>query len=133
MDTDDGRLVLRETPVLHSCAVDNELCAGFLIDSSNQYQDETTLEWVQIVDEKSTIPLCLLDPTRMDGMVKPEKDDKEQSKMTSLINGIFHASWTIDLATMDRQATKDRNKTWLYFILGVPMALCVLALAMNVF
>lgn len=130
--TDDGRLVEREVPVLSSCAVDDDLCAGYLVDVSNQYQDETTGVWYQIVDEKSTIPICLLNQARVEN-ISGKKGESKKSQMESLVNGIFHHSWTIDLATIDREAETDKKTGWMYLILGIPVILCALILAMNMF
>ncbi len=130
--TDDGRDVEREIPVLSSCAVDEDLCSGFLIDASNQYQNEETGDWTQVIDEKSTVPLCLRDPSRMEGMVM-DKGDKNKSQMTTLLQGIFHHSWTTDLATLDREYEKDKQKAWMYLIFGLAVIVCALAISFQMF
>lgn len=120
LETDDGRLIEKEEPVQASCAVDDDTCQGYLLDGANQYQDEKTKIWYQIVDEKSTIPICLLQPERVEILSK-------------LIDGIFHHSWTLDLAAMDRDAAKDRQKAMLYLLLGVAVIITCLILAVKAF
>jgi hypothetical protein len=134
MKTDDGRLVEREVPVLSSCAIDEDLCAGFLIDASNQYQDERSGIWYQIIDEKSTIPICLLNKSKypVDNKTENQKDTTKKDPMKSLIDGIFYHSWTLSLATLDRQAAKDRQSTWLYASFGIASVICALLFATHI-
>lgn len=133
MKTNDGRLVEREVPVMCGCAIDEDLCGGFLIDETNQYQDERTGYWYQLIDEKSTIPICLLNKYRVEVKPTDKKDKINKNPMEELISGIFHHSWTTILATLDREAEQDRQKSWLYLILGIPVILCALVISMMMF
>lgn len=126
--TDDSRLLHRESPVYSSCAVDDELSSGFLIDRDNQYQDEKTGDWFQIIDEKSTIPICLLNKKRME---HHSNNPNEKSEMEKLLAGIFHNSWTMALANLDRQSEKDKRNNWLYAGFGIAAIACALFLATS--
>lgn len=128
MKTDDGRLVEREVPVLSGCAIDEEICGGFLIDSTNQYQNEKNGFWYQLIDEKSTIPICLLNKDKYDTK-KGGKDT--QSPMEKLISGIFHHSWTIQLATLDRMHDKEKRNNWIYAAFGITAIASALIFAVT--
>jgi len=113
--TDDGRVPDHELDVLKGCAVQHEWYSGWLMDSENQFQDETTGAWYQLIGERSTIPICLLKPNQ----VKDLKD---------LLDRIFHESWTLDLMKISRDVEKEKSKAWTYIILGTPIILGALIL-----
>ncbi len=129
MKTDDGRLIHREVPVLSACAVDDEICAGYLLDGANQYQDEVTKQWFQPVDEKSTIPLGLLHPIE----ISNEKDASGETKMFKLLQGIFRHTWTIDIATLNIRASEERRNNMLYLALVIAVSIGAIAIAMGMF
>lgn len=64
--TTDGRIKDVELPVLLQTCADDGVRA-YLLDSDNQYYDEKTGTWVQLINEIDYVPL----QTR----IKPEKDD----------------------------------------------------------
>lgn len=76
MFTDDGRIIDIEPDVLRGCADDPETGMAFLIDPDNQMTNETG-DWVQILSERSTLPVM---------MVKPKVIDD----LKNIINSIFH-------------------------------------------
>ncbi len=131
MKTADGRLVYREFPVLSAAAVDEELCSGYLLYGDNQYQDEITRQWVQIVDEKSTVPICLLSPIDLKEKENDPKDGK--SKMFKLLRGIFHDSWTRDLVTLNRQQAEEKRANLLYLALVIAVSVGAIAIALKAF
>ena len=49
-----------------------------------------------------------------------------------LINDIFHESWVLDLVQLGRDAAEEKQRTWLYVILGIPIILGALILGINV-
>jgi len=59
MFTDDGRLITVEWDVLRGCIDDSIKGMGFIIDGENQFMDEQG-NWVQLLGERSIIPICLL-------------------------------------------------------------------------
>jgi hypothetical protein len=115
LGTDDCRILEPELDVLKGCAVHHSWLSGWLLDSENQFQDEKTGAWYQLVGERSTIPISLLKPTK----VKNLKD---------LMNRIFHESWTMDLLQAARDIAKEKAKAWTYIILGTPIILGALIL-----
>jgi len=117
--TEDGRIIDVEIKVLKGCAADDNLCSAWLLDADNQMQDELTGLWFQLLGERSTIPIAVRE-------VKKVKDLKE------LINSIFHESWVIDLITIARDEARERQRTWIYLMLGVPICLAALVLGISV-
>lgn len=120
INTDDGRSIIKEIPVLASAAVNNDTCSGYLVDRDNQFRDELTGRLYQLVDEKSAVPICIIKPANIEGL-------------TALINGIFHHSWTTELASIDREYGKDRQKALLYIILMIAVCITALILAKQAF
>lgn len=120
LGTDDGREIEKEIPVASSASIDNATCQGYLIDGDNQYRNEINNHWYQIGDEKSGIPICLL---------RPEK----AQELEGMIDGLFHQSWTQDLAVIDRESQKERQKAILYFILAIAVIFSSIIAAMSAF
>ena len=58
--TDDGRITQVELPVQKSCADDVDLGLGFLLDADDQFWDDETKTYDQLIYEKSVLPICLI-------------------------------------------------------------------------
>ena len=117
--SEDGRIVNMEVAVLKGCAADDAKCSAWLLDSSNLMRDEATGYWYQVLGERSTIPVCLITESKVKDLGK-------------LINDIFHESWVLDLVQLGRDAAEEKQRTWLYVILGIPIILGALILGINV-
>lgn len=117
--TEDGRLAIREVPVLKGCAADNTVCSAWLLDSANQMQDESTGVWYQLWGERSTIPICPVRETKVKDLEK-------------LMQSIFRESWVTDLITIAREAAQDKTRSWTYLIVGIPICLGALVLGIAV-
>ena len=118
--TDDGRLVDIEVPVLKGCMASDNLCAGWVLDADNQFQDEKTGAWFQIVGDRSCIPVCVITKTKV-------------TDLEALVNKIFHNSWVTDLITAGRDVAADKQRQWIYFICGAPILICAVAFAVSMF
>lgn len=116
--TDDGRIVDMEILVLKGCTCEDATCNAWLQDASNQFQEESSGKWYQVLSERSTIPICSLSPTKV-------KDLKKR------INEIFHESWIMDLVQANREAAKNKVKSWLLIILGIPIILGAIFLGIS--
>lgn len=119
--TDDGRIVIAENPVLKACISDENKLSAWLIDADELVQDEDTGIVYQLIDERSIIPIPAItnDRTKI----------KDQKKM---VEQLFQDSVEIDLVTMNEDARRDKNRTWLFLILGTPIVLAALILGIKV-
>ena len=106
--TEDGRIIDMEVPVLKGCAADDDKCSAWLLDPSNQVQDESTLTWFQPIGERSTIPMEVINDL-------PDLDTKEYQK---LIDKIFHESWVLDLIVIGRESARNKILGWVALMLG---------------
>ena len=120
--TEDGRLIDIEIPVLKGCAADDEKCSAWLLDPSNQVQDEATGMWYQVIGERSTIPMEVIKNL-------PDLDTQEYKK---LIDKIFHESWVLDLIVIGREAARNKILGWVALMIGMTFPLAMLVIALNV-
>jgi hypothetical protein len=118
--TDDGRIVIVEPSVLKACICDDSKMSGWVIDQDNLVQDEDTGLWVQLLDERSMIPV-------------PAVIGKIQTKdLGAIVDQIFKDSVAIDFLTMNDKQKRDRQRTWWFVILGTPIILAALILGIKV-
>jgi hypothetical protein len=118
--TEDGRKVITELSVLKGCISDDSKLSGWLVDADELVQDEQTGLWIQLLDERSIMPV-------------PAITGKAKAKdLKKLVNEIFKDSISVDLVTMNEEARKDKQRTWLMLILGTPIVLAALILGIKV-
>jgi len=117
--TDDGRIIVVEHDVLRGCVADYDKGVGFILDSDNQMVNEDKY-WVQVIGERSTIPMCLISPANI-------PDLKE------LVNQISHE--TRAAAKMAEYAKAGKNKIVdkLIWIIGMPITAFLLIYMANKF
>jgi hypothetical protein len=127
--TDDKRIVDREIPVRIGCCVDDNLCSGWLLDGSNQMQNEETGDWCQILSERSTTPVCINNKCTV---VDDDKTTKAPS-LAKLVDSLFHESWVNDLVTMARDNRDEKNKGWVILIFGITIVLALLIISAKAF
>lgn len=127
--TDDKRIVDREIPVRIGCCVDDALCAGWLLDGTNQMQDEETKNWYQIINDRSTIPVCINNKWTL----TDEDKTTNTPGLAELINSLFHESWVNDLVTMARDAREESGKNWMILIFGFAVAVTALIISAKAF
>jgi hypothetical protein len=111
--TEDGRILQIEFDVLRGCIEDQATGQAFLIDSANQYTDERGY-WVQVLGERSTIPVCMISPTKV-------------NDLKGLINNIYYESYQD--AKM-QQYIKAAKAPWLERITWIVAIPCICALLM---
>lgn len=124
--TEDGRIVDVELDVLRGCINDPITEQAFIIDSDNQYTNESGY-WTQVLGERSTIPICMVKPHKMqDG-----KNDDEELK--GLINQIFHESQ--EAAKLAQYLKAGKREMWnkLLWIITVPCVTVLLIFAIQYF
>jgi len=118
--TEDGRIVITEPGVLKALINEDSKISAWVIDADNQVQDEDTLQWYQLLDERAMMPVPC---------VTGEDKIKDQEK---LLRSIFHESWITDLITMNDDQKRDKQRTWWFVILGTPIILAALILGLKV-
>ena len=117
--TEDGRVEDVENPVMLGCAASDKLSAGWLLDPANQFQDEESGVWYQLVGERSAIPIDLI-----------KKVDVKDFK--HLLEGIFDASAITGLTALWTEAAKDRTQSLIVALLGSSIILATLVLGIGV-
>jgi len=120
--SEDGRIIDMEVPVLKGCAADDEKCSAWLLDPSNQVQDESTGIWYQAIGERSTIPMEVINDS-------PDLNAKEYQ---TLIDKIFHESWVLDLIVIGRESARNKILGWVALMLGSTVCLGALVLGLKV-
>jgi hypothetical protein len=100
--TEDGRLREVELDVTLACIEDQEHELAFLEDHANQFKNRQDDKWYQVLGERSTIPISL---------IEKRTDDSE---LETLINGIFERSTESAKSRKYREAKK--NKNWDRFV-----------------
>jgi hypothetical protein len=105
--TDDARLRKMALGVVREhCLVDDVSESGFLIDPNNQYTDIETGEEIQLLGERSTIPIC------------PYK----QSSVTDLkaaINQIYHEAQEAEKLRQYKSNKQNKLRDWVLKIIVV--------------
>lgn len=117
--TEDGRIEEKEIAVLQNCAGDAAMKKGWLLDASNQFVEEGTKTFYQLVGERSAIPISVIVESKV----------KELEK---LVKKIFHESWTSDLIQLQNEIKQDTALTRLYTMLGIPLILGMLIIGIKV-
>ena len=118
--TEDGRMVVTEPAVLKGSLSDDDKLAGWLLDPDELVQDLDSGLWYQLLDERSIYPVPAVSG------VQKIKDGK------SLLEQIFKDSVAIDIATINEESLKEKQKTWWFIIFGAPILLAALILGIKV-
>jgi len=119
MFTDDGRIFPVEFEVLRGCMDDTALGMGFLCDSENQFTNEAG-DWVQLLGERSMVPLCPIRPT-------------DSTDLQELRNKIWHETHEdAKVKQYELAANKDRlNK--ITTLIAIPCITILLIYAIQTF
>jgi hypothetical protein len=112
---DDGQIKEIEDMVLRGCAVDGETSA-YVIDDLNQFEEKGI--WYQILGERSCIPICLRNKTRI-----PD--------ITNLVNEIFKASYEMEKRQQFINALKNTLLDKLLWFISIPCSTILLIYVIN--
>src|SRR4030042_3620626 len=102
----DGRVVVRELPVMVGCANEEKSRHSFLVDTENQYLNEDNI-WVQVAGESAAIPMM--------ERVKRSIEDQEQ-----ITNKIFHDTLADAKLAQFEKVKKNANLEALKWLVGMP-------------
>ncbi len=121
--TDDGRKVIVDEEVDHSCMPDFLRYKAFMIDETNQFLGKDGV-WVQLVAEKACVPLC------------SEARAEERTKATgipinNLIDQIFRDVHEEEKMKQYVIATKNFMLEKITQIIAIPAAALVIIYAIN--
>jgi hypothetical protein len=129
MYTDDGRIVDVEIDVLLGCCDDIKRGKGFLLDVNNQYTNERG-EWVQVGWDRSLMPLCMIEETKILGVKnKPGAQDDDQY-ITKAVNQLFHESKEKTQESLWIKQAKNVILEKLTWFIAIPCITALIAFAM---
>lgn len=115
--TDDGRLMLVEYDVLRGCIVNPITAMGFVISGENQFMDESG-NWVQLLGERSTIPICLI---KSDG----------NTDLKKLKDQIFHESHEEAKVKQYQKAAQNEFMNKILWMITIPSVTFLLIYGMQ--
>ena len=118
--TDDGRLETIELPVLQGSVLDEEKGKGFVLDATNQYFNKEDGQWYQVLWERSSIPLCMINQSSV-------KD------LTALIDQIFHQNRQKAEIKQFKRANKNALLDRIIWLVAIPCVTILLIFAANYF
>ena len=121
MKTDAKQLKYIMIPVAKACMLNHATYEGYLIDTPNQVKLNETGEWIQLLYERSTLPL--------DVLVRHSEDRKK--KLKSIINMIFKEARKLAKYQVARQEAKSRAFTLLCWLVSMPVAGFLLIVAIR--
>ena len=117
--TEDGRIEEKEIAVGQNCAADEAMKKAWLLDARNQFAEEGTKVYFQLLGERSAIPISVI-------------EDSKVKALEILVNKIFHESWTSDKIQLQNESKQDVALTRLYTMLGIPLILGMLIIGIRV-
>ncbi len=120
--TDDGRIVLVEHDVLRGCIVDYDKGLAFLMSEQNQYFSQAANSWVQVLGERSTIPLCIITPL---------KTDADGKNLTDRIDQIFRDTSEAEKLRLWLNSSKDNLVDKILWLIGIPAVTLLLMYGMK--
>lgn len=128
MFTDDGRVIDIELPVLTGCCDDPAHGKAFLLDAENQYTNEQGY-WVQIGADRSLMPLCMIQDTKILGNGnKPGKSD-DDALLTDLVDQIYHEAKEAKHEALWATISKNTFMDKLIWLIAIPCITALIAFA----
>ena len=131
MYTEDGRSVDIELVTLVACCDDPSHGKAFLLDAQNQYTNERGY-WVQIGWDRSCMPLCPIEDTKILGSSNKPGVGDDEDLLTQLVDQLFHEAKEQRQESLWGRIGKNTLLDKLTWLIAIPCGTALIAFAMIV-